>query len=44
MDWMETIELKLKEGEYRITFVPACHWARRSISDLNMRLWGGFVI
>jgi L-ascorbate metabolism protein UlaG (beta-lactamase superfamily) len=44
MDWMEQTSLKLKRGEYKITFVPACHWSRRWIADLNKRLWGGFVI
>lgn len=24
--------------------MPACHWARRGIADLNTRLWGGFII
>jgi L-ascorbate metabolism protein UlaG (beta-lactamase superfamily) len=27
-----------------ITFVPAQHWARRSLLDQNRTLWGGFVI
>ena len=44
MDWMQTYSLNLKGGQYNITFVPACHWCRRGISDLNMRLWGGFII
>ena len=44
MNWMDEIVFKLKGGEYSITFVPACHWARRGMSDLNTRLWGGFII
>lgn len=27
-----------------MTFVPVCHWSRRSAFDFNKRLWGGFVI
>ncbi len=28
----------------KVTFVPAQHWSRRGLSDLNRRLWGGFVV
>ena len=44
MDWMEEYRINLKGGEYKITFVPTCHWARRGLTDLNTRLWGGFVV
>ena len=44
MDWMEEYIIKLKGGEYKITFLPTCHWARRGLTDLNMRLWGAFII
>ena len=44
MDWMETYTIKLKGGEYKITFLPTCHWARRWIHDLNTRLWGAFLV
>jgi L-ascorbate metabolism protein UlaG (beta-lactamase superfamily) len=28
----------------RVTFVPSQHWSRRSLSDSNRSLWGGFVV
>ena len=28
----------------KIAFVPSRHWAKRSLNDTNLRLWGGFVI
>lgn len=37
--WDET-----KVGPVTIKFVPSQHWSRRSLSDTNETLWGGFVI
>jgi L-ascorbate metabolism protein UlaG (beta-lactamase superfamily) len=31
-------------NDVNITFVPVRHWARRGLTDMNKRLWGGFVI
>ncbi len=31
-------------GDVTITFVPAQHFARRTLGDMNERLWGGWVI
>jgi L-ascorbate metabolism protein UlaG (beta-lactamase superfamily) len=33
----------LVEG-VRVTYVPSQHWSRRSLTDSNRALWGGFVI
>jgi L-ascorbate metabolism protein UlaG (beta-lactamase superfamily) len=30
--------------DVQITFVPVRHWSRRTLTDMNKRLWGGFVI
>ncbi len=31
-------------NDVKISFVPVRHWSRRSLTDTNKRLWGGFVI
>jgi L-ascorbate metabolism protein UlaG (beta-lactamase superfamily) len=40
MGWWQQEEV---EG-LTITFVPAEHWSRRGITDINTSWWGGFVI
>jgi L-ascorbate metabolism protein UlaG (beta-lactamase superfamily) len=40
LGWWQSIRL----GEVTVTFVPAQHWSRRSLTDTNRTLWGGFVI
>ena len=44
MSWKDTLTFTKKNKEIKITFVPACHWSKRSLTDQNKRLWGGFVI
>lgn len=44
MSWTESYLLKRNKKNIKITFVPACHWSKRSVFDQNKRLWGGFVI
>ncbi|BFH16552.1 membrane protein [Paenibacillus dendritiformis] len=44
----QTIELEwwkeLVIGSVRVTFVPAQHWTRRTLSDMNRSHWGGYVL
>ena len=41
MDWYE--EVKINE-DLMITFLPAVHWSKRSLTDNNKTLWGSFLI
>ena len=40
MAWWQQLDI---EG-LNITFVPAEHWSRRGLSDINSSWWGGYVI
>ena len=40
MDWYDEI----KVNDLKITFVPAVHWSKRSLWDINKTLWGNFII
>lgn len=39
-DWWQDTQ----EDTLRITFVPVQHWSKRSLSDTNQTLWGGWVV
>ena len=41
MDWYEEIIIN---EDLRITFLPAVHWSKRSLTDTNRTLWGSFLI
>ncbi len=41
MDWYE--EIIINEN-MKITFLPAVHWSKRSLTDTNKTLWGNFLI
>ena len=41
MDWYE--EIKINQ-DLKITFLPAVHWSKRSLTDTNKTLWGSFLI
>jgi len=40
LDWWETLEFKGLE----LHFVPVQHWSKRTLTDENQTLWGGWVI
>lgn len=40
MVWWENHQVK----DVNITFVPAEHWSRRGLMDMNQSWWGGFVV
>ncbi|WHY69363.1 MBL fold metallo-hydrolase [Neobacillus sp. SuZ13] len=39
LNWWESVEL----GGITIHFVPAQHWTRRSLTDMNTSHWGGWI-
>ena len=41
MDWYEEITIN---EDLKITFLPAVHWSKRSLTDTNKTLWGNFLI
>ena len=41
MDWYEEIKVN---GDLKVTFLPAVHWSKRSLTDTNKTLWGNFLI
>ncbi len=41
MDWYD--EIKINE-KLKVTFLPAVHWSKRSLTDTNKSLWGNFLI
>ena len=41
MDWYEEIKVN---NDLKITFLPAVHWSKRSLTDTNKTLWGNFLI
>ena len=41
MDWYKEIQIN---DNLKITFLPAVHWSKRSLTDNNKTLWGSFLI
>ena len=40
LDWFDEVTI----NDLKITFLPAVHWSRRSLTDTNKTLWGNFLI
>ena len=40
LDWYDDI----KVNDLKITFLPAVHWSKRTLTDTNKTLWGNFLI
>ena len=41
MDWYDKIKVN---DDLKVTFLPAVHWSKRSLTDTNKTLWGSFLI
>jgi len=41
MDWYDIIKIN---DDLKVTFLPAVHWSKRSLTDTNKTLWGNFLI
>jgi len=41
MDWYDKIKVN---DDLKVTFLPAVHWSKRSLTDTNKTLWGNFLI
>ena len=40
LDWYDEVKI----NDLKITFLPAVHWSKRSLTDTNKTLWGNFLI
>jgi len=41
-NWWDSFNIKDKN--IKLAFVPAQHWTRRSLNDMNLSHWGGWII
>ncbi|MBD1134712.1 MBL fold metallo-hydrolase, partial [Pelagibacterales bacterium SAG-MED48] len=41
MDWYDEIKINT---DLKVTLLPAVHWSKRSLTDMNKTLWGNFLI
>ncbi len=40
--WFQQFDIN--DGDLKIYFLPARHWSRRALFDMNWRLWGSYII
>jgi len=40
LDWYDDVKI----NDLKITFLPAVHWSKRTLTDTNKTLWGNFLI
>ena len=41
LDWYDCVVI---DENLKVTFLPAVHWSKRSLTDTNKSLWGNFLI
>jgi L-ascorbate metabolism protein UlaG (beta-lactamase superfamily) len=41
LDWYDEIKVN---DDIKVTLLPAVHWSKRSLTDINKTLWGNFLI
>ena len=41
LDWYDCVVIN---ENLKVTFLPAVHWSKRSLTDTNKTLWGNFLI
>jgi N-acyl-phosphatidylethanolamine-hydrolysing phospholipase D len=44
LDWWGETEVEGPEGAVRVVCTPAQHWGRRTMRDMNKRLWASFAL
>lgn len=42
--WWQEYRATAADGGLRVSFLPARHWGRRGLTDLNRVLWGSFLL
>lgn len=44
LNWGEAANINVLGRNYKIHFLPSCHWSGRGMFDHFKRLWGGFLV
>jgi L-ascorbate metabolism protein UlaG (beta-lactamase superfamily) len=43
MKWIGMRKIQVND-DLKVTLLPAVHWSKRSLTDMNKTLWGNFLI